>query len=400
MMGARRAGKTSVLASLTEQFKDEAIKSIINIVDVQSNGADSALQKKMKELRSILQTKCGKTILCDEGGTNAFDDYVLKVALPDGGETNLMFTDANGEFYANGSTATSLIEEKIKEYDVIIIAIDTPYLMESVNQDNKLCRQTTNRAYNQIDSVHRLLCSLDDNDGKDAKLVLFVPIKCEKWVLSGQINKVTERIEQCYDAPIKALCAFKMIEVAVIPVQTVGSMEFDCHLKAKVLNNKERNAIKCSELENGRLILEDGTIRPYRDDDKLSDDMTATIEGFPNIVRPNSWFKVISTEYRPQNCDQLAFFILHYMLSKTMAASSEENKGNGKKRKWRWIAAGVAVALGHPWIAGSILAYDYVKKKMGTIDAEKMATALDKIKQKGVWHTSTQGVKIINKGFL
>lgn len=73
------------------------------------------------------------------------------------------------------------VREKVREYDVFLIAIDTPNLMEAVNSSNKLCNEAINNSYNHVNDIHTFLTELDDKEGSDAKLVIFVPLKCEKW---------------------------------------------------------------------------------------------------------------------------------------------------------------------------------------------------------------------------
>lgn len=401
MMGARRAGKTSVLAGLVDTILSPDINKYIQVTDKSDSVTSEILKKKKETLINILKDNVGNTILVEEGITHNFNDYVLNVSLPGGGgDTNLIFTDANGEYYANGSSMTEEIKKKIKEYDVIVIAIDTPYLMESSNTENHECTESINRAYNQIGSVHTLLCELDDAEGQDAKLVLFVPIKCEYWAKKGMLKDVCNRVEECYEASICALSSFPMIEVAIVPVQTVGNIVFDSHRKAMVLNTSTKNDIKCSELSHGNLLLSGGETYKLLPQDKLNDDYSAVIEGF-KIRRPNSWFTVVSDKYEPKDCEQLAYFILHYMLCKTLSAKKREEKKDDNGISWWKIALVTAAALtGHIWLAAGIMAFSYLSKKMGTINLEVLQNTINVIKKEGLWKLTTDDIRVINKAYL
>ena len=97
-----------------------------------------------------------------------------------------------------------------------------------------------------MDSVHTLLSTLHDNNGKNARLVIFTPVKCEKWAKSGDIDRVTQRVEESYSTTIKALKAFSNIEVIVLPVQTLGNVVFDSHHEAYQVTNKKGITLRCT----------------------------------------------------------------------------------------------------------------------------------------------------------
>ena len=261
MLGARRAGKTSLLAAIADTFKEESLKQHLIIEEVATNnGARCTLSDKINSLKEFMKDFEGKIVLNDEDATNTFHDYVIKVCLPGmSGEMRMTFTDANGEFYYQGDRNFEKIKNRILEYDVIIVAVDSVYLMESVNEENDLCGKILSDAFNQVDSVHTLLSTLHDNNGKNARLVIFTPVKCEKWAKSGDIDRVTQRVEESYSTTIKALKAFSNIEVIVLPVQTLGNVVFDSHHEAYQVTNKKGITLRCTEMnDNECVLLEDG----------------------------------------------------------------------------------------------------------------------------------------------
>lgn len=399
MMGARRAGKTSVLSGLYSLITSEILQGVLCVKDVTSNrNAVDMLSCKAEDMRRLLKEHYNKTILMDENATSTYLDYTFEVSIPENrGSLRLTFTDANGEFYATGAIEAENVKARIPGYDIIIVAIDTPFLMEAFNKDNSLCTKTVGEAYNQVRNVHTLLANIDDNEGNDAKLIFFVPIKCERWVHEERINEVTECIEMVYSTPLKALCAYQNVEVVILPVETVGSLEFDSHREAMVLSGASYTKERCAFYDSGHILLSNGTFYKPKFNDLVQPDGEALIEGV-NIKRPNSWFYVTDTEYAPHNCDQLAYYILQFALSKSLYAKKAKKKKHGWfVKSLRYMAA---FALGGVPGVTILMIYDYSIMRMGSIKLEKLQKAIDTIRQRGVWKITGEGIKVLNKGLL
>lgn len=145
---------------------------------------------------------------------------------------SIQFSDVSGEYYDMGRTHDEEVRKRVKEYDVFLIAIDTPNLMEAINPDNRLCNEAINNSYNHVNDIYTFLSELDDKDGADAKLVIFVPLKCEKWAKEGKINQVVERVKTVYAPSLHALSQYTNVEVDIMPIQTVGNIVFQEQAKA------------------------------------------------------------------------------------------------------------------------------------------------------------------------
>ena len=398
MLGARRAGKTSLLAAVAETFKDESLKKYLIIEETtQNNSSQNTLSGKVNSFKKFMKDFDGKIILNNEDPTNTFHDYTIKVCLPGmSGDMQMTFTDANGEFYYQGDRNFDDIKKKILGYDVIIVAVDSVYLMEAVNAENDLCSKPLSDACNQVDSVHTLLSALHDDNGINARLVIFAPVKCERWAKSGDIDKVTQRVEESYSITIKALKAFSNIEVLVLPVLTLGNVVFDSHHEAFQVTNKTGKTLRCTEMdENECVLLENGIKYKLKEDDILQDDYTAIIDGY-GFSRPNSWFKVVSSVYAPHNCEQLAYNILHFLIAKTLFAKQLEKE---KKKKGRWWKVLIGAPFGLLGV-GAIAAYLFLSARMGNINIEKLQQTLIELEKKGLWKHNGEGIKVLNKGLL
>lgn len=406
-MGGRRAGKTSVLAGLVNTMVNGDIKNLLAINDVTVLMPDQeSLANKIERLKESVKSLSGKTFLVDDSKTSSFTTHSLQFEIP--GTSNNMtieFKDANGEFYESRASydthggapiSKEQIIDAVKEADVYVIAIDTPYLMEAVNPGNELCDESINMAYNHVDDIHSYLTYIDDKDGADAKLVLFVPIKCEKWVHRGEADKVTQRIKDVYKTVFKALDDYKNLQVDIIPVETVGAIEFKEHQTAMICSNNDFVARKCCVLNaETEVRFGDGTCRQIMQDDIIDEDPEGKISEFHSIICPYSWFHVTGNEYAPHNCEQLAYYILQFVLKKYLFLKNLEAKKKEKERKkkswWKYTKIAIIAFFSIPfaiiyWAAGKLI------EKMGTISYEELKTLVTSIESRGLIKHNTEGI--------
>ena len=415
MMGGRRAGKTSVLAGLVNTMVNGDIKNLLTINDVTVllPGQES-LFNKIENLKECVENLSKKTFLVDDSKTNSFTTHSLQLEIP--GTSNNMtieFKDANGEFYeskasydTHGGTPVSKSEivNAVKEADIYVIAIDTPYLMEAVNPENELCDESINMAYNHVDDIHSYLTYIDDKDGADAKLVLFVPIKCEKWMHQGEADKVTQRIKEVYKTVFNALDKYKNLQIDIIPVETVGAMEFKEHQTAMICSNKNFVARKCCVLNNETDVrFGDGTTRSIMYDDVITEDPESRISEFHSIIRPYSWFHITGKEYAPHNCEQLAYYILQFVLAKYLFLKNLEVQKKEKERKkkswWKYTKIAIIAFFNIPfaiiyWAAGKLI------EKMGTVSYEELNVLVNSIESRGLIKHNVEGICNIKKSQL
>ncbi len=234
MMGGQRTGKTSMLAGLIDSMTHGPVKDIIEVKDVtESEVASQKLIKSIETLKWHLLTSYGKTYLVDDGKSGEFEDFTLQFCIPkSNNKMDIIFSDVSGEYYDMGRTHDAEVRDKVREYDVFLIAIDTPNLMEAVNPDNKLCTESINNSYNHVNDIYSFLSGLDDKDGADAKLVVFIPLKCEKWVKDGKLPDVIQRVKKVYEPSIHALSKYQNVEIDIMPIETVGNIVFKEQAKA------------------------------------------------------------------------------------------------------------------------------------------------------------------------
>lgn len=328
MMGGRRCGKTSVLSSLFHQMiHTSEIYEILTVADKtiletkEVNGVkeiQESLSNKRLELQSFLQKYNVSDFLVDKGPTRHFWNYYMQVSLPGTNRTmKIEFRDSAGEFFDHGGIHTQETLDYLKDCDVFVIVVDTPYLMQ--NNDAIAC------AANVTDSIHSFITSIDEfsEDKQGAKLVLFVPMKCEKWIQDKKIEEVKSRIYKLYAPTVSHLQKRNNTEVSIIPVQTAGDIAFSEMRKAYTVATADGKVIKCSKVTDKIVMKSDGEKYPLKEGDILNPDMEAVFtfddDDDPlDIERPSAWFSHTNKQpkYAPKNCEQVALHILRFMFNK------------------------------------------------------------------------------------
>ncbi len=335
MMGGRRCGKTSALASLFDQMKNTPeINKLLTVSDktiLETKYIDGiaekqeALNNKKLELQSFLKKYHSSDFLIDKGPTINFWLYNMQILLAGTSKAMTMeFCDSAGEFFDHGGVHTQETMQYVKDCDVYVIVVDTPYLM--CDDDAVVA------AANVTDSIHTFLTSIDENtDNKqEAKCVLFVPIKCEKWLHEGKIQEVNEKIKTVYGASINHLQHRSHTEIAIIPIQTAGDIEFSEMRDPYIVVDAIGNVKKCSKVTDHTVVLSDGCMYQLKSTDQLNPDPEGLFkfdEDSLDIVRPSLWFHHSSKapKYSPHNCEQIALHILRFMLNK-----ARKNQSNNR----------------------------------------------------------------------
>lgn len=373
MMGGRRCGKTSALASVFDQMQHGKTNEYLTVCDLtkpeeKDGEKKELLLKKRLELEYFISQGKNNTFLADMGPTNHFWKYVLQLQIPGTDKRmNIEFIDGNGEFFEAGGKHHDETVAFVKECDVFVVIVDTPYLMAGSKVEAE--------SANIIDSIHTFLMQIDSQNGRESKQVIFVPIKCEKWVKEGKIDAVVKAVEEKYDATIKDLKATNKTEISIIPIETAGDIVF-AGLKGPYLlfNKTENKKTRCAKISDRMVMLPNGMHKMIGDDEVLNDDPEGVFkfgEEVSDIVRPNAWFCLRhnpKAKYSPNNCEQLPLHIVRFMFN--------------KKKSEAW-----------PWPLDDLIGF------FGGISAKDMQKALDKLSQANLIKDSGEGIKILKKCF-
>lgn len=395
MMGGQRVGKSSALAAIIDAFTKAPINSLLLAKDVTQNTLEP-ISSKLLEIQSCLTKNYRHVVLVDTGKTEIFNHYTLQLSVPsNNNKMEILFTDVNGEFYENGNIYQNQVCDMISEYDVFIIAIDTPMLMEAVNTSNPYVNEIINEKFNFVEDIHNFLTSINEKDNVSAKLVIFTPIKCEKWAKENKLDLVIARTKQVYETAIAGIQAHKNIRIEFLPIQTIGSIVFIEHLPASLFTYKKRHFLffKQTVIEKGSVIASDkvrlsnGQIMPLSKG-FIDDDPSAVLIFGTAIVRPNSWYFVCSREYKPHNCEQIALHILEFMFRKMMDAKIREENNRGIL--YRGVRALANFALN----IVTLSLWSDIKDYFGDIPMSMIESVIDTMKSQGIIKYSGEGIEV------
>jgi hypothetical protein len=222
-LGAKGTGKTSLLACMQKSFDNEVIAGCLN----PDRETFSELNIAYKQLQ-----KMGEGDGTDSDRVTDFvaiTEYQRKYRFTLKGakeSVQVHFFDFPG-YWMNPHAPD---ENAIRDYNniikivqnsmVVIVAIDTPYLMEA---DGRYAN------FAMVDEVEQVLIESLDKDN-EPKLILLVPIKCERYTHHRkEVDRLLNTIEQYF---LKTYSLKKnpyyaeRLALAIVPIHTIGNVEF------------------------------------------------------------------------------------------------------------------------------------------------------------------------------
>lgn len=213
MMGPRSVGKTTVLTSIFHESQSQICEgSSIYLKAMDSNTS------MLNDYHTMLVDAVAKRNASNLPASNTISEFIFGLGLAGRAESvKLQIRDFPGEYLTS-----SIKEDREEIYNfmanatVILIAVDTPYLME---EDGKY-----NEEKNKIALVTHYL--KDNVTAIKDKLVLFVPLKCERYMHDGKLQQVAEKTVEAYKE-LKEFFSNNNIASFVTPIITLGGIEFD-----------------------------------------------------------------------------------------------------------------------------------------------------------------------------
>lgn len=325
MLGGKRVGKSTILAGVMETLGLQGSLSAHFICDDKTDYAaysKFSIKEKYKALRNMLESHSSRTMFMTRGlGDSKIQKYNISLRLSNKpGHLMVDFYDVPGEFCNPKNVEfKSEMLPLIENSDVFIIAIDTPYLME--------CSTGVNNAHNRISDLEVALQNIIVKDSTDLKLVLLVPLKCERWVESGEIEKVIDKVKQAYSTLLNILSAYPSTSVSILPVSTIGGIKFKEMTEAKVVRRDGvLTRYSCHPISDNEVVLSNGSIYTIQPPYSVDTDPEAKIDG---IKVPNAWYEVVSGKgFSPKNCEQVALHILRFLIGKTALKRQQDEAEN------------------------------------------------------------------------
>lgn len=359
MLGGRRCGKTSALASMFYQMttgpanrfftiNDKTIYKK-NVISPRTGDKESQddLGKKIETLQGFFGEpeygtfdKRSGIFLVDSDPTNNIWNYKLRFQDPNEGTDifnrhhfDIDFVDIPGEFcrrftpHSEYVKAGGMSENEIQKYmeqlvascDIAMVVIDTPYLMEAEEGIR-----------NAVNCIQYLKGFLSHMTSDKAKMVMFVPIKCEKWIKDGKIEDIYKKLIESYNAIITDLSQprYSNLNICIAPIQTAGNILFAELTQPLILTKVGSNdPIPCCKIQDGLFRLENGESYVKQDGDDVNPSPFAKIDPDPNhpnepkgMKRPYSWYNLSPKKkdwfFAPHNCDNMTLHILQFIVAK------------------------------------------------------------------------------------
>ena len=239
MVGGRRCGKTSVLAAMKDNFETQFADTNLTIAIDDFDTLD-ILTAKINEINDYFLGDKTRNIIPDSNPTDDMMKYTYSIRIAGKkGKIQVEFIDYPGEWLTDKVHHEEL-RDQMTNTQVIVVVIDTPHLMEEDGQYNEyrnFCYQTT----------EMLKTALDDGE-EGEKLILFVPLKCERYLNDGKMDQVRKRTEEAYANLINYFNRNKKkYEVAVTPIFTLGSVIFSHFGRDKQTREIKINKFKTPE---------------------------------------------------------------------------------------------------------------------------------------------------------
>lgn len=283
MFGPRRAGKSSVLASMIHSFYQLDWKQMN---DLRLQEGDEFTREYLANKREELADSVDKaqkqllTVSMTEAATDTTNNYVFNMRYGSSQKTlTLDFMDIPGErLMGNKGEWDVWLRGELQNCQIIIVAIDTPHLMEEGGKYND--------AFNRPQKIFDLFKSAK-MDTHISRLVLLVPIKCEKYYHEGRMEEVKEAVKKRNANLLNFLKSQSRTTVAITPILTMGGIVFDSFE-----------------------VPSDGVVAFFEQ---------GRLKGRPKKVNYKLYEK--DPRFRPQFCEQPMVYLLSFILATTKSGS-------------------------------------------------------------------------------
>lgn len=237
MLGGKRCGKTTVLSSMCSEIEKALAGTELSFMP--SNNTAVNLQRAADVIRRKIQEFDNPLIrtTVDENPTGARQVYEFIYNMPGIKDLHVYIHDIPGEWLTDG-VHTNELQSLIMASQVIIIAIDTPYLFYKMT--NKGYGQY-HEEYNKPKEIANFFQNSLSPQYIQDRMILFVPLKCERYyhlTYSKKLNftnrnymqELFEAVCMGYDDLLFYLRSTEQLmnslTIAVTPILSAGGIDF------------------------------------------------------------------------------------------------------------------------------------------------------------------------------
>ncbi len=217
MMGPRAVGKTTILTAVFNETKTSIATTMLKLTDRGDTGKE--LQDRLYWLKSIFKKQdIDKMSRPAAGLVATAEEHLFSFAFGVQGREpsiDIEIKDFPGEFVI---THPERVKTFINDATAVFIAIDTPHLME---QDGKF-----NEVKNKTSVITQFFKEALEGVESE-KLVMLIPLKCEKYFKERRMEEVLNRVETTYADLISLFKRSMRVCCTVAPILTLGDVEFE-----------------------------------------------------------------------------------------------------------------------------------------------------------------------------
>lgn len=296
MFGGRRCGKTSVIAAMKKCFENTYGKDDI-VISLPEQEKSAVISEKNNEMQNYFNQQT-QGIIFDSASasTSELSEYKLRVSLKNKSKDSIILNlcDYPGEWLdSNHHDQYKELSSRMKKCQIILIAVDTVFLMEKPGGgEDAIGIYNENRNYSE--KVSEMVKEyFKVADGEEPKMIMIVPLKCEKYYNSSKMDQVNKKIHIAYKSLFDFLGGSNKTkyEVIIAPILTLGK-------KTAEFARFERN--------------EDAEI-------ELDPDLQIPAKTLYNFINANS-------KHSPLYCEQPLLYSLSYLLNQIEKVKRTEKK--------------------------------------------------------------------------
>lgn len=235
MCGPRRVGKTCIMAAMKRNLQSLFPTGEVAVV-MDDSSELLAFEQRQAEIFTTPRWESPfyhaetSDHLGRDGASTASEtlrDFHGLLSVRSGNRNihaaRLCFTDPRGEDFTEAAKREEMIG-RIRDSHIILMAVDAPHLMEDDEKGNP---RGYHEIYNRADVITDLIKTAWQ-DNKSPRMVLFVPVKCEKYIREGRMEELLENLRLGYQELLAYITTSQrsLCTVAVAPCQTMGGLEF------------------------------------------------------------------------------------------------------------------------------------------------------------------------------
>lgn len=222
MMGPRAVGKTTVLTAVFNETQTSIVDTQLKLTALGTT--NPILTDKKDQLEAMFERRDSFVDQRPSEGIDAsFEIVEFDFSFGLIGQDNILdleIKDFPGEMV---ETNQEEVISYIKESTAIFVAIDTPHLMEKegLYNDVKNKPETISKLFRDAMSTSGFVTN------NEKKLIIFIPLKCEKYFYEKRMSELVERIEDTYADLIYLFRTSCKVCCAIAPILTLGGVEFE-----------------------------------------------------------------------------------------------------------------------------------------------------------------------------